>query len=285
MEEEKLERVNSAIEQPKIEEKKEGVENKEDKYKGPALADGWLDKPDWIAAGKDPEEWRPAREYVERGELFTKIESQNKELKQLRKVLDTLKQHHLNVKQEAMEDAIAILKRQRDVAKKEEDLGKVLEITEEIDSLKDRQQKAIAKAQQELQAAETTAATQELSPAFKAWHAKNKWYVVNGDDPMTLYANGISQRFIAQYNGKVTEQEVLDHVDRKVKEKFPDAVKEPNTSPKVESAVGSRETRGNSREGLVLTETEQKIMNTLVKSGVMTKEQYLKEIKKYEESH
>lgn len=138
MAEEKLDK-----EEGKVEEKQEAYVPK-DKWEEKAIASGkWKPQEEWEG---DPEEWRPAREYVERGELFDKIDSQNKEMKQLRKVLDTLKNHHLNVKQEAMEEAIALLKKQRDSARKEEDLGKVLEITEEIDTLKEKQKKAIEKA-------------------------------------------------------------------------------------------------------------------------------------------
>ena len=41
-----------------------------------AMEQGWKPKEEWEAEGKDPSEWRDAKEYVERGELFDLIDSQ-----------------------------------------------------------------------------------------------------------------------------------------------------------------------------------------------------------------
>lgn len=263
------------------EEKKEVLEEKKEEVKEVELTpielkakeQGWLPKEEW--AGNE-DDWRPAKEYVERGELFGKIDDQSKELKQLRKVLDTLKDHHLKVKQEAMEDAVKLLKKQRDGAKEEQDLAKVMEITEEIDVLKAKQEREIRKAQEELATPQSTGPT----PAFVDWHKNNRWYNPNGKDALSTFANVEADRYMFEHKS-ATQEQMLAHVSQRAKEEFPD--KFTKIVQKVEGGAG----RGTPLKATepVLTEQETKIMNTLVKSGTMTKEQYLKEIKKYEESH
>ncbi len=272
-------RVDSDLEIKKeeVEKKEEVVVDKQpDKWETKAIESGWQSKEDWVAAGKTEEDWRPAREYVERGELFDKIDIQTKELKQLRKVLDTLKDHHLKVKQQAMEEAISALKSERSKAKADEDLGRVIEITEEIDNLKTKQIKEIEKAKEELNVPQET-----ISSAFKEWHRRNDWYKVNGRDPMSVFANAEADAFIADNRGKVSEAEIFAHVEKKVKEEFPDRFKKVTHDPKVESNSGSRGSSTKKAEAS-LTEQEEKIMKTLVKSGVLTEEQYLKDLKKFE---
>jgi hypothetical protein len=51
-------------------------------------ADGWVPKDEWDG---DPEQWRPAKEFVDRGELFKKIEIKIRTiLKSLNELLRTL---------------------------------------------------------------------------------------------------------------------------------------------------------------------------------------------------
>jgi hypothetical protein len=43
-----------------------------------ASSRGWVPKDEWDG---DPEEWRPAKEFIDRGELFKKIEDKIEQLK------------------------------------------------------------------------------------------------------------------------------------------------------------------------------------------------------------
>ena len=247
-----------------------------DKWEEKAIASGkWKPLEEWEG---DEADWRPAREYIERGELFDKIESQKQDLKQMKKVLDTLKNHHLKVKQEAMEDAIAILKKQRESAKREEDLGKVLEITEEIETLKTKQQTEIRKAQEELNKVPMDT---EPSETFKRWHAENQWYKINGRDAMSTFAEKEAERFIRDNDGKFSDHELYEHVDKMVRAEFPEKFKTVKHSPKVEGGTSRMPARGGRDD--TLTEAERKIGQQLVDSGVLTWEQYKKDLKKYDE--
>ena len=46
-----------------------------------AMEQGWLPKEDWEEAGRDPDEWRSAREFNDRGEFFKTIHQQKREMK------------------------------------------------------------------------------------------------------------------------------------------------------------------------------------------------------------
>ena len=55
-----------------------------DEYEQRASAEGWVPKEEWTG---DPAQWRPAKEFLDRGELFKKIEEQVR--KELGLVRDT----------------------------------------------------------------------------------------------------------------------------------------------------------------------------------------------------
>ena len=78
-----------------------------DPYEDQAREQGWKPKEEFEG---DPEKWRPAKEFVERGELFNKIDSMGKELKETRKALKMLQEHHAKVKEIEFKRAVEELK-------------------------------------------------------------------------------------------------------------------------------------------------------------------------------
>jgi len=60
-----------------------------DPYESEAREQGWKPQDEYEG---DPNKWRPAKEFVERGELFGKIDSLGKELKETRKALKMLQE-------------------------------------------------------------------------------------------------------------------------------------------------------------------------------------------------
>ena len=68
---------------------------------------GWRPKEEWEG---EPEKWRDAKEFVERGELYNKIDSVGRELKETRKALKMLQEHHSKVRETEFNRAVAELK-------------------------------------------------------------------------------------------------------------------------------------------------------------------------------
>lgn len=70
-----------------------------------ARAKGWVPKDEWIAAGHDEDDWKPAKQFIAKGEEI-------EERKSMRKTLDSLKKQN--------EEMAAILKRKLDAEAKAE---------------------------------------------------------------------------------------------------------------------------------------------------------------------
>lgn len=243
-----------------------------------AQASGWMPKEEWEAAGKDPAKWRDATSWNDRGELFSEIERLKKELSQTNRALGSLKQHHLTVRENAFKEARRQLERELNEAKRNEDVTRILDLRDKIDELKEVEAK-------ELETIENEPVNSGPAPEFYEWQAKNPWYKLNGKDAMSVYANNMAAEFVQEYNesGKsFTNKDVYDFVDKKMREEFPEKFKNPARS-KPSTVEGTGGERPSSKGGgPKLTDIEEKICRDLVKSGVMTREQYIKELGKYE---
>jgi len=227
---------------------------------------GWVPQEEWTG---DPDKWRPAREFVDRGELFSKIDSMGKELKEAKKTLKMMQEHHSKVKESEYNRAVADLKALQKQHLEEGNSDGYLETTELLTDLR-AEQKARAVIQ------ETAPAANEPHPHFVEWQQKNDWY--SKDKEMHDYADAIGLGY-AQQHPELEPEEVLKYVATQVRGRFRERFVNPNrTKP---SAVEGANTTGSPRKGSIeLTEEERKVMNTFVRAGVMTKEAYIDEIKK-----
>ena len=100
-----------AVNQPVVDEQTQTIQQdpapQVDSYEQQAREQGWRPKEEYEG---DPEKWRPAKEFVERGELFGKIDHMGKELKETRKALKMLQEHHSKVKETEYNNALKELK-------------------------------------------------------------------------------------------------------------------------------------------------------------------------------
>ena len=96
-----------------------------------AREQGWVSKEEWEADGKDVEAWRPAKEFVDRGELYKSIHTTKRELKQTQASLAALQKHHAYVFEKAQKQALEELKREKRLAIRNEDFEK-LEIPRQL---------------------------------------------------------------------------------------------------------------------------------------------------------
>src|SRR3990167_2661536 len=142
-----------------------------------ARGQGWVSKEEWVESGRDEGDWRPAKEFVERGEIFKTLHSVKRELKQTRAQHEALQKHHQYVFEKAHLKAIDDLKRERRAAIRADDLETAETIAEEIDELKENH----AKEKQVVIAENKKAEVQEANPEFQMWVDHNKWYLVDND--------------------------------------------------------------------------------------------------------
>ena len=244
------------------------VENNEpnttvDPYEDQAREQGWRPKEEYEG---DPDKWRPAKEFVERGELFGKIDSMGKELKETRKALKMLQEHHSKVKETEYNNALKELKALQKKHLEEGNSDGYLETTELLTDLK---------AEQKAREVAAQVAPKQPDPRFITWANDNKWY--NSDQDMRQFADAIGIGY-AQSNPGVDPIDVLNYVTAQVKSRFKEKFVNPNRSKP--NSVEGASTPTASKSSFEMTDDERRVMNTFVRQGIMTKEEYIAELKK-----
>jgi len=233
-----------------------------DSYESQAREQGWKPKDEYEGA---PDKWRPAKDFVERGELFGKIDNMGKELKETRKALKMLQEHHTKVKETEYVRAVNELKALQKRHLEEGNSDGYLETSELLTDLKAEQ-----KAREVV--SENTAAP--IDPRFTAWVGANKWY--EKDAEMREYADVVGNGY-AQRNPGLDPEDVLVYVSKQVKKQFAEKFTNPNRNKP--SAVEGASTGAANKSSFELTEDERRVMNTFVRSGVMSKEEYISQVK------
>jgi hypothetical protein len=231
-----------------------------------ALEMGWRPKEEFEG---DEVDFIDAAEFVRRGPLFEKIETQNREIKAVKKALESFKEHYTKVQETEFNRALAQLKVSQKQALVDGDTDLFYELNEEIDSAKEKV--AELKADQGKPIAEEP----PLNPQFVAWKNRNPWY--DAQSYMRVFADDLGTELAAKGE---TPDVILKKVEAAVRKEFPNKFRNPNrdTAQSVEGS-STRSTR-TSNEDFELTEIERKIMNGFVRDKLMTKEQYIADLKK-----
>lgn len=230
-----------------------------------AMEQGWVPQEQWEG---NPDDWRPAKEFVDRGELFKKIDELKRENKSIKTAFDEFGKHHQRVKQLEYERALATLKAQKKEALEDNNAAAVIHIDDQIDNLKETRQREAAVPQvQDVPAPD---------PVFVQWEARNPWYTEDID--MKAVADEAGRRVAA--SGVTDKHEIIAAVDRAVRRAFPHKFNNPKRNEP--GAVEGSSKGGRSREAdesANMTSVERRIMDTIIKSTGMSREQYLKEYK------
>jgi len=238
-----------------------------------ATAQGWVPKEAWVEQGNSPDDWRPAKEFKERGELFKSIHSIKRELKSKDAALTALQRHHQFVFEKAHQKALTDLKQTKRQAMKEGDLELVAAADERIEALNEEHEQE----KKEIVSA-TPDASAQPHPEFQVWIDRNSWYAEDADLQEFADAMGL---VYSNKNPGVNPKQVLAHVETEVRRKFPEKfgpVKRSAPNPTLKpSSTGKVVKRGSDVE---LSDVERQIMATLVKGGVLTEEQYKADLKK-----
>ena len=231
-------------------------------YDEQAKAQGWKPKEEYEG---DPEKWRSSKEFVERGELFGKIDSMGKELKETRKALKMLQEHHSKVKETEYNNALRELKTLQKKHLEDGNSDGYLETTELLTDLK-AEQKAREVVQQNT--------PNQPDPRFTAWAGENKWYQTEPE--MRSFADAIGMGY-AQQNPNLDPEEVLMYVTTQVKSRFKDKFVNPNRAKP--SSVEGNSTPASKKGSFEMSEEERKTMNTFIRAGVLTKDEFIAELK------
>lgn len=234
-----------------------------------ALDQGWVPKDDFEG---DPDKFVDAAEFLRRGELFRKIESQSKEMKDMRRALQEMGKHNQKIREVEYQRALDTLKQDKKTALGEGDAERVVEIDDKIDLVKAQQA-------QERQAAVQNVVPQEVHPELRNWINKNSWYETAPAMRGWADARGVE---LAQ-EGK-SANEVLNILEKEVKTRFSEKFRNPNRErpSAVETSRGNTTNAKTSGE-FELSDVEKQVMNTLIRQKVLTKEEYIAQLKAVKE--
>lgn len=229
-----------------------------------AIAQGWVPKDEWDGHGK----WRDAEEFLDRGELFSKIDEQNRKLRNTEQTLEQMKVHLKKVRETEYNRALATLKAQKKAALEDGDADRVVEIDDQIADTKVK----AAHEMQQIEARQQAQAGPDVH--FVAWVNRNQWY--QNDRAMRGAADAIGEE-LAQ-SGLRNPTDILAEVEKRIKKEFPHKFNNPNRE-KAGSVDGGGNSKGQKNDSFQLTPEETQAMNKFIRAGLLTKEEYIADIK------
>ena len=194
---------------------------------------GHRSKDEWRG---DPDKWVPADKYVERGETLIPImKSQMGKYENKITNLEAIVESQKKTTEKLLKMGETVQKRAYEQAKRDLTQQQVQAVSdgnvEEWQKLEDKKDNL---PQPEPIEAEAPVA----SPVFDQWHTGNEWYLK--DEDMTDFANLHGQK-VQKQNPNMPYDQVLQTVEKKIKETFPAKFENPNRN--IPSAVDGGETR------------------------------------------
>ena len=231
-----------------------------------ALASGWVPKEEYAG---EADKWVDYPEFVRRGELFRKIESQSKEMKELKRALKDLATHNTKIREVEYQRALDALKAEKKQALVEGELDKVVDIDDRLDIVKEQQRQF-----QRQQAQELTQDTQQVHPELQNWINQNGWYESNRAMRGWADARGVE---LAQ-EGK-SPSEVLATLAKEVKSRFQEKFTNPNRDRPSAVEGATRAPRKGSEPAFELNDVERQVMKRIVDTGAITEAEYIAQLK------
>ena len=263
------EAINSENKEPEQKQEQAPQELQYTEAEKTAMEGGWVPKDQWKG---DPNDWRPAKEFNDRGEFFKRIDRLEHKNRELQQAMTFLTQQQKQTYINGFNEAIKRLRHQRDEALESGDNLQAARISDKIEEVKEQAQVA---QRQQVQPAPTTI---EPSETYKSWASKNSWYTQ--DKVLTRYAEAVGASFKEEHPNS-TEGEMLRYVELEVKREFPNKFgpKGP-PSPEGDGRGAGPKSGGNGKYSTLesnMTSEQRSIMSTILKTTGMTKEEYFKQ--------
>ena len=242
------------VDDPVVEDPRAAIEEK-------ARQKGWVPEDEWKRTDK---EWVDADEFLRRDSFFKKISSLKFEIQQLRDSMRVREQQHAEILEKERKQMIEELKAAKKQALREGEFEQAADLDEQLDNLR------------EIPAVKPQS-PQEPPPEFIQWVGENDWYTEYPHLRAEADALGPA---IANMNPNMPFPKILDEVAKRVKMAHPEIFNSAGKQPvsKAEGAQtrkATKKTKGLSLDDL--PESDRKVARTLIKNGVLTEEQYLKD--------
>lgn len=227
-----------------------------------AREQGWRPKEEYAG---DTSKWVDADEFLRRGELFSKISTQNHEIKQLKQAMNHLIDHNRKVEQLAYQRAEVELKAQKKEALTNGDADAVLEIDEQLADIREQKREQKAQTREEVAA--------NVPPQYYAFVQNNPWYTK--DSEMTEFADSYGAGLKAK-DPSIDINDFFAKVHRAIRKQFPEKWQRPAVQSTVEG--GTARPKQTTEKYTPSTE-ERKIAQEFARLGIMTEQEYYKQLK------
>jgi hypothetical protein len=187
-----------------------------------AAAMGHMNKEEWESKGRDPEKWRPATEFVERGEnimpiLKERLDHSAKEMAEMKSTMKQMHDHFMKAEEVAerrgWEKAIAEVTKKQVAAVEIADVDEFNRLEKEKFEILNRPPHVPIQS--------------GPPPEFKEFHARNEWY--GTDEEATVYADSMGRTY-RQKHPEARLEEVFADVEKKVRNRFPEIFSNPRRS-------------------------------------------------------
>lgn len=255
--------------QPKVEEAKPEPTAIEKR----AMEQGW--RPEHEFDKSKGRRFIGAEEFLERGELFGKIESQKSEINQLKKVVKEFGEHLQKSQAATYQNTLMDLDRQRQEAVKVGNHAKFVAAEQQMLAEQQRlQQMAFAPVQ------EAPVAPPPVSPEANAFVERNKrWFNMNPENADKIEIASQAEEYFKATNPGARESDIFAFVEREVHRYFPELENKKRYEPapvatKTQS-VGGNKTNLSSR----FSPQQKQMAAELVKMGAFkSSEDYAKQL-------
>ena len=213
------------VEQQEVEQSDQDIQTQKE-----ARIFGWVPKEEFRGYEDD---WVDAEVFVKLGKeinpilrknnelLMKKLDEKAKEIDSIKASVEEFKKFQkesFERKTAEYEISIAELKSKKREAIAEGNGDAVVDIDDQIDSLKEAQREAKAEAKAKAEVPPTAQASIPDDPELQSWLGRNQWF--GPDTEMTDVANGLGASVRRQFP-HLTGRDFLDKLDDKVKEYFP----------------------------------------------------------------
>jgi archaellum component FlaC len=213
-----------------------------------AYDSGWRPQEEWVAEGKDAEDWVTAKEFNRVGEMMDRIKSQtsqirgqDKKINKLESTLEELAEHHKKVQEVEYKKAMEDLKTMKKDALAAYDHDQVVEIDEKISELRDVDPNKTPK--QETYSAPESG---DLHPEVEAWIDSNSWYTQ--DVVLRGAAEALADNLVKENPSyKDTPGELLNKVTETLQQEFPSKFGKPASKRQTVSEPGDGAVRSSVR--------------------------------------
>lgn len=247
----------------------DSVTSQIDSIESEARQMGWRPKAEFDGA---PEEWVDAKEYVGRKPLYDRLKEQSKHIRRVEHDMKVVASGIAEIREQEFNRALATLKAQRKEAMAAGDDNAVEAIDEQAQQVKAAKQQVAETLRSDLT---------ERQQRVAEWEKSTDWY--KSDRELRADAQEAFETYI-KANPDFDVEEALKYVERRVKRLNPDKFQtsertEKRSAPTVEGNRSPSGGKQNSKGYHDLPEGAKAACDVLVRRGIMTRDDYLKNVK------